>query len=85
MAQVKEQYSAAAVMPVGGRYVSGGTHISGFLATAAGTISVNDSSGELLLDAMPVAVGFNRIPLLFRSTGGGIVQLGGAAAGTLLV
>lgn len=59
--------------------------IGGFLCTAAGTLTVTDADGTVLLNALPVAAGglFIRIPLSFRTNAGGVVQLGGGAAGTL--
>ncbi len=62
-----------------------GNNISGFLCTAAGTLTVTDADGTVLVNALPVAAGGNfiRIPLSFRTSMGGFVQLAGGAAGTL--
>lgn len=66
------------------------SHMGGFLATVAGTITVTDhqpvgGAANPIVTALPLVVGFNRIPLLFQTTGGADVQLAGGAAGTLLI
>ena len=61
-----------------------GASIAGFLPSVGGTLTVTDADGTVLVNAVPVVTGqFVRIPLLFRSTSGGVVSLGGGAAGTL--
>lgn len=62
-----------------------GPSIAGFLATVAGTLTVTDADGTVLVNAFPItpAMGFVRIPLLARTTAGCTVQLAGGAAGTL--
>ncbi len=61
-----------------------GNNISGFLCTVAGTLTVTAADGTVLVAALPVVPGpFIRIPLSFPTTAGGVVQLGGGAAGTL--
>jgi hypothetical protein len=61
-----------------------GVKIAGFLPTVAGTFTVTDADGTVLVNALPVALGpFIRIPLLFNTSAGGKVTLGGGAAGTL--
>lgn len=62
-----------------------GGRIGGFLATVAGTLTVTDSGGTVILNALPVAVGFNRIPMVLQFPADNVVQLAGGAAGTLLV
>lgn len=62
-----------------------GNHIAGFLCTVAGTLTVTDAGGNVLLNAMPVAVGFNRLAITLPTLDGGTVQLAGGAAGSLLV
>lgn len=71
-------------------YHLAGSHMAGFLATVAGTITVTDrdptnGDGVVVVDALPLAVGFNRIPLVFQTTDGADVQLAGGAAGSLLI
>ena len=62
-----------------------GSRIGGFLATVAGTLTVTDFNGAVILNALPVAVGFNRIPMMLQYPADNVVQLAGGAAGTLLV
>jgi hypothetical protein len=84
------EYYRGQPMAADSAYHIAGSHMAGFLATVAGTITVTDHSptdgaNVALVTALPVAVGFNRIPLLFQTTGGADVQLAGGAAGTLLI
>lgn len=82
MSQIQERYSAHPVA-ANGTYKCG-AGIAGFLATVAGTLTVTDADGTVLVNALPVALGpFIRIPLLFRTSQGGSVTLAGGAAGTL--
>lgn len=61
-----------------------GVSIGGFLCTVAGTLTVADAEGTVLVNALPVAAGtWTRIPLLMTSNAGGTVTLAGGAAGTL--
>jgi hypothetical protein len=62
-----------------------GTHIAGFLAVTAGTLTVTDADGTVLVNALPVAAGgpFIRIPVMFNTSSGGKVTLAGGASGTL--
>jgi len=62
-----------------------GPHMGGFLATVAGTLTVTDSSGAVIVNALPVTLGFNRIPIVLNFAADNVVQLGGGAAGTLLI
>ena len=59
--------------------------IGGFLCTVAGTLTVTDADGTVLLNALPVTANgiFTRIPLSFKTNAGGVVQLAGGATGTL--
>lgn len=66
------------------------SHMAGFLATVVGTITVtardpSNATALVVLNAMPLALGFNRIPLLFQSSEGADVQLAGGAAGSVLI
>jgi len=80
----KEHYhakpmAANSMLPVG-------VLIAGFLPSVAGTITVTDADGTVLVNAVPVSAGvFTRIPLLFNTSAGGKVQLAGGAAGTLFL
>ena len=62
-----------------------GSSIAGFLCTVAGTLTVTDADGTVLVNALPITANglFIRIPLFFKSTAGGTVTLAGGAAGTL--
>jgi hypothetical protein len=86
MAQSKEYYRAQP-MGVNGTFKVGGTHISGFLCAVAGTLTVTDADGTVLVDAQPVvtATPWTRIPLLFNTAAGGSVTLAGGAKGTLFL
>ena len=81
---VKEYYRPQA-MTANSAYNTAGIHVAGFLATVAGTLTITDADGTVHVNALPVAVGFNRIPILLNTSGGGTVQLAGGAAGTLLL
>jgi hypothetical protein len=65
-------------------YAAKSSHVAGFLATVVGTLTITDDDGNVIVDTLPVALGFNRIPL-FLNTRGCTVQLAGGAAGTLLL
>jgi hypothetical protein len=62
-----------------------GVSLAGFLAVTAGTLTVTDADGTVLVNALPVAVtsGFVRIPLLANTNQGLTVSLAGGASGTL--
>lgn len=84
------QYYRPQPMAANSSYHVAGSRMSGFLATVAGTLTVTshdpiNGGAAVLVDTLPVAVGFNRIPLLFNSTDGADVQLAGGAAGSLLI
>lgn len=68
-------------------YRVAGAHIAGFLATVEGTITITsrEKTPVVLVDTLPVAVGFNRIPILLPTNDGADVQLAGGAAGSLLL
>jgi hypothetical protein len=81
--QVEEYYRPKA-MAANSQAQINGIHMAGFLCTVAGTITVTDADGTVHLNAMPIGTGSVSIPLLFNTSVGAIVQLGGGAAGTLL-
>lgn len=83
MSQIQERYAAHPVA-ANGSYKCG-SGIAGFLCTVAGTITVTDADGTVLVNALPVTANglFIRIPLLFRGVAGGTVTLAGGAAGTI--
>jgi hypothetical protein len=87
MAQSKEYYRAQ-MMAANSSFKIGGVHMSGFLVKIAGTITVTDDDGTVLVSAQPVdptIEAWIRIPLMFNTQTGGTVQLGGGAAGTLFL
>lgn len=71
-------------MALNSTFICGGSNIGGFVAKTAGTISVTDADGTLLVDAIPVAAGqYLPLPFVFRTSMGGLVTLAGGASGTL--
>lgn len=84
MGQSKEHYAAH---PMGANATRVcGVAIAGFLCTVAGTITVTDANGTVLLNAFPITANgmFIRLPILAETSQGLTVTLGGGAAGTLL-
>lgn len=83
MGQVKEHY-AAHPMGANAARICGAT-LAGFLCTVAGTLTVTDADGTVLVNALPITANglFIRIPLLTNTSAGCTVTLGGGAAGTL--
>ena len=83
MGQAKEHYAAHPMAADTSRPC--GVTIAGFIATVAGTLTITDADGTVLVDGMAVdpASGFIRIPLLANSSAGCTVTLAGGAAGTL--
>lgn len=79
----KEYYSAKP-MAAGTTYIINGSHMAGFIASVAGSVTITDFDGTVLGSALPLALGFNRIPILFNSPAGNSVALT-LAAGTLLL
>jgi hypothetical protein len=84
MAQVKAHYRPQP-MAAGSSYQVGGIHLSGFLPTVTGTMTITDANGTVLVSALPVTAGiYVQIPLLFNTPMGGTVALT-TAAGTLFI
>lgn len=83
MGQSKEHYNGVPMAANASRQC--GVSIAGFLPVTAGTITVTDADGTVLVNAFPVAAGgpFVRIPLLSISSAGLTVSLAGGASGTL--
>lgn len=83
MGQVKEHYAAHPMAANSSRKC--GVTIAGFLCTVAGTITITDDDGTILLNALPITANglFIRIPLLTNTSAGCTVSLAGGAAGTL--
>lgn len=61
-----------------------GPKIGAFLATVAGTMTITDSSGAVIVNALPIAVGFNRLALTLNYPTDNVVALT-TAAGVLLL
>lgn len=83
MGQIKEHYTAKPMAANSSLVV--GVTLAGFLCTVAGTLTVTDVDGNVLINAYPVTAGqgFIRIPLLSKTSAGMTVTLAGGAAGTL--
>ena len=73
MAQSKEYYRAQP-LAANSAFKVGGVHISGFLCTVSGTLTVTDADGTVLVNALPVFApsallpftAWTRIPLMFN-------------------
>lgn len=84
MALVKEYYRPQA-MGAGSSFVVRGIHMAGFLPTVAGSMTITDADGTVLVSALPLTAGvYVQIPLLFNTSMGGTVALT-TAAGTLFI
>lgn len=85
---IQERYTAVPMAVDETRVFGYSDSIGGFLAVTAGTITitrVGDNGMTIpIVTALPLVVGFNRIPV-FLGTYGGTVILGGGASGSLLV
>lgn len=80
---IYERYHAVA-MTANSTAVIPGDSIYGFIAVAAGTLSVLRNTGTSVLNSFPVTAGvYYPLPIYLGPTGGSVV-LGGGAAGTLL-
>ena len=83
MGQAKEHYAAKPM--AANSALKCGVTIAGFLCTVAGTLTITDADGTVLVNALPITANglFIRIPLLANTSAGCTVQLAGGAAGTL--
>jgi len=73
-------------MGINGQYTIRGSNVGGFLATVAGTLTLTDPNGTVVVNAVPVTAGvYTPIPATFSSAEGASVQLAGGAAGTLFI
>lgn len=79
------EYCRPQLMAADSAYKVNASHVAGFLASVAGTVTITDFDGNVLVSALPLAVGYNRIPLRLNTPAGCVVQLAGGAAGTLLL
>jgi len=82
---IVRQYYRPQPMAADSSYLAASIHVAGFLAKTAGNITVTDADGTVHVDALPVAIGFNSIPIMLNTSAGCTVQLAGGAAGTLLL
>lgn len=84
MGQSKEHYAAKPISANGS--LKTGVTIAGFLCKVAGTLTITDMDGTVLVDALPVDPAVQpwvRIPLITNTSAGATVTLAGGAAGTL--
>ena len=85
MAAVRERYRPQ-LMGVDTSYEVKGGQVGGFLAKTAGTLTMTDADGTVLVSAQPVAVGaYVPLPFMFRTAAGGTISLAGGASGTLAI
>jgi hypothetical protein len=83
--QVREAFTPHAMGVNASRNVPG-TYMGGFLCVTAGTVTITDFDGTVLVNAFPLTAGvMSPIPINFSSGSGGVVALAGGASGTLLV
>jgi hypothetical protein len=80
-----KQFFRPQPMAANSAYNLAAIHLAGFLASAAGTLTVTDKAGVVVVNALPVAVGYNKIPIMVSTPEGMTVQLAGGAAGSLLI
>lgn len=82
MSGVVQERATATPMTANATFTLTGSNILGFLAVTAGTVTVTDPTGKVLVNAVPVAAGqWLKIP--FYVGIGGTVTLAGGASGTL--
>jgi len=80
---VKELYTPT-VIGINSFVIVGGANIGGFIAKTAGTITVTDASGALIIDAIPLTAGvYTPLPFTSERFRGARVQLAGGASGVL--
>lgn len=85
MTAVRERYRPQP-MAANTSYEIKGGQVGGFLAKTAGTLTITDADGTILVNAQPVAAGaYVPLPFLFSTGAGGTVALAGGASGTLAI
>ena len=85
MSQIQERYRPRVMAANSTLVLPASADIGGFLAKTDGTITVVDSNGDTVLNAVPVSAGIYT-PCPFLLSGGGAdssVTLAGGASGTL--
>jgi len=61
-----------------------GSRVAGFLCSTIGNLTLTDSAGTVVVNALPVVQGFNRIAVFFNYPQGNTVT-SSSAVGTLLL
>jgi len=85
MTAVRERYRPQPIALNATYQVKGG-QIGGFLCKTAGTLTMTDSDGNILVDAQPVSAGaYVPLPFMFPTSAGGTITLAGGASGTLAI
>ena len=85
MSQIQERYRPVAIAANATATLPATCNIGGFLCKTAGAITVVDSKGVTVIDAVAVSAGIYT-PMPFQLAGGGtpiVVTLSGGAVGTL--
>lgn len=80
--QQGEYYSPKPI--AAGAVVQVGSRVAGFLCKTAGSLTLTDFGGNIVVDTFPVVVGFNRIAVFFSYPQGNTVT-SVTAVGTLLL
>lgn len=85
MSAVRERYRPQ-LMAANSSYSVRGSHIGGFLAKTAGTLTITAADGTVLVSAHPVTAGvYTPLPFSLPTVEGATVQLAGGASGTLAI
>ena len=85
MSNVRENFRAQP-MGINASVKIGGSSFGGFLAKTAGTITLTDADGTILVDAVPLTAGiYTPLPFRFNTSAGATILLGGGASGTAAV
>ena len=85
MSQIQERYKPVVIAVNSTNTLAATCNIAGFLCKTAGTITVIDSNGVTVINAVAVSAGIYT-PMPFQLAGGGtpiVVTTAGGAAGTL--
>lgn len=83
--RVQESYTPQP-MAANATFILAGPCVSGFIAVAAGAITITDSKGKTILSALPVTAGsYVKLNIFWPDLLNGTVTLSGGASGTLLI
>lgn len=66
-----------------GETVEVGGRVGGFLCTTPGALTITDGNGAVVVNALPVVAGFNRIAVILNYTSNKVTS--DTAVGTLLL